>query len=216
MIEKEALVDTAFLQKLSCEGKRIDNFTKVLSELKIKPIIHPYIAKNELDMYPYFNEMVSEGIVKIIEYNDFLADDFNKELYKSYFLEIHNKLRERLENGGGKKKLDKLVLPSNIDVFTYRKAGMSLGDVHMILMAFFIKVPIILTEDADIEILKKIIELKINSDKYNLKIYSAMDLLVEIAEKNGDIFGKKELNEIAKSIEGNAGKSKINQVWGEL
>lgn len=61
---------------------------------------------------------------------------------------------------------------------------MSLGDVHMILMAFFMNVPIILTEDTDIEILKKITKLKINSDKYNLEIYSAMDLLIEIAKKN--------------------------------
>lgn len=63
MHKKEVLVDTAFLGKLSCDGKNIETFKKVLSDLKFKPVVHPYIAANELDMYSYFDSLVAEGFV---------------------------------------------------------------------------------------------------------------------------------------------------------
>lgn len=137
MNKKEVLVDIVFLEKLSCDGKNLENFKKVLSDLEYKPVVHPYIATNELDMHSYFDKLVAEGFVRVANYNEFLGDDDDKELYESYFIDIHNSLRQYLEAAGGKKQLEKLVLPAGQDVFTYRKAAMSLGDVHMILMAFF-------------------------------------------------------------------------------
>lgn len=139
MSKKEVLVDTVFLEKLSCDGKNLETFKKVLSDLKYKPVIHPYIAANELDMYSYFDQLVAEGFVRIADYNEFLKDDEDKALYELYFIDIHNTLRENLETAGGKKQLPKLVLPARQSVFTYRKASMSLGDVHMILMAFLLE-----------------------------------------------------------------------------
>ena len=137
MNKKEVLVDTVFLEKLSCNGKNLETFKKVLSDLEYKPVVHPYIAANELDMHSYFDRLVAEGFIRVAKYRDFLCDDDDRALYESYFIDIHNTLREYLEAAGKKKQLEKLVLPTGQDVFTYRKAAMSLGDVHMILMAFF-------------------------------------------------------------------------------
>ena len=171
MHKKEVLVDTAFLEKLSCNGKKLDIFRKVLSDLEYKPVVHPYIATNELDMYSFFDVLVGEGFVRVANYNEFLADEEDKDLYASYFIDIHNKLREHLEAAGGKKQLEELVLPAGQDVFSYRKAAMSLGDVHMILMAFFTRMPIILTEDSDIDILRSITKRIMGSERYTLNIY---------------------------------------------
>ena len=55
MNKKEVLVDTVFLEKLSCDGKNLETFKKVLSDLEYKPVVHPYIATNELDMHSYFD-----------------------------------------------------------------------------------------------------------------------------------------------------------------
>lgn len=56
MDKKEVLVDTVFLEKLSCSGKNPDTFRKVLSELKYSPVVHPYIAACEMDMHAYFHK----------------------------------------------------------------------------------------------------------------------------------------------------------------
>lgn len=213
MNKKEVLVDTAFLEKLSCDGKNLETFKKVLSDLEYKPVVHPYIAANELDMHPYFDKLVAEGFVRVAQYTDFLCDDEDRTLYESYFIDIHNSLREYLEAAGGKKQLEQLVLPTGQDVFTYRKAAMSLGDVHIILMAFFTRMPIILTEDSDIDILRSITRRKMGSEKYALNIYSAVDLLTMIAEKEESIFKKNELVDIAKSIGERKHQSDIKQAW---
>lgn len=213
MNKKEVLVDTAFLEKLSCDGKNLETFKKVLSDLEYKPVVHPYIAANELDMHPYFDKLVAEGFVRVAQYTDFLCDDEDRTLYESYFIDIHNSLREYLEAAGGKKQLEQLVLPTGQDVFTYRKAAMSLGDVHIILMAFFTRMPIILTEDSDIDILRSITRRKMGSEKYALNIYSAVDLLTMIAEKGESIFKKNELVDIAKSIGERKHQSDIKQAW---
>lgn len=213
MNKKEVLVDTVFLEKLSCDGKNLDAFKKVLSDLEYKPVVHPYIAANELDMHSYFDKLVAEGFVRVANYNEFLNDDDDNELYKSYFIDIHNTLREYLEATGGKKQLEKLVLPAGQDVFTYRKASMSLGDVHMILMAFFTRMPIILTEDSDIDILRSITKRKMGSETYTLNIYNAVDLLKMIAEKEESVFEKNDLVDMVKSIGERKHQSDIKQAW---
>ena len=75
MYKKKVLLDTAFLGKLSCDGKNLETFKKVLSDLKFKPVVHPYIADNELDMYSYFDNLVAEGFVRVAQYSDFLYDE---------------------------------------------------------------------------------------------------------------------------------------------
>ena len=85
-----------------------------MSELDYKPAVHPYIAANELDMYPYFDALVAEGFIRVANYDDFLYDDEDKKLYESYFIDIHNGLREYLDAVGGKKQLGKLVLSQRV------------------------------------------------------------------------------------------------------
>ena len=215
MHKKEVLVDTAFLGKLSCDGKNIETFKKVLSDLKFKPVVHPYIAANELDMYSYFDSLVAEGFVRVAQYSDFLCDDEDRALYEAYFIDVHNTLRKYLEAAGGKKQLEKLVLPAGQTVFTYRKAAMSLGDVHMILMAFFMRMPVVLTEDADIDILRSITRRKMERESYTLEIYNAVDLLIMIANKENTVFMKSDLVNIIKSIGERAHLSEVKQVWNK-
>lgn len=215
MNKKEVLVDTVFLEKLSCDGENLEIFKKVLSDLEYKPVVHPYIAANELDVCSYFDRLVKEGFVRVAQYSDFLCDDEDRELYASYFIDIHNTLRKYLEAAGGKKQLEKLVLPPGQDVFTYRKAAMSLGDVHMILMAFFTRMPVILTEDSDIDILRSITKRKMGSETYALDIYSAVDLLIMIAEKEDSVFDKNDLVDIVKSIGERRHQSDVKQAWNK-
>lgn len=213
MSKKEAIVDTCFFNKLSNDGKNIEAFKKVLVDLDFKPVVHPYIAEKELDVFPHFNKLVEEGFIRKAEYSEFIEDEDDVELYEQYFPELYEEMREYLEIKGSKKQIEKLAIPKGQTIYTYRKASMSLGDVHMILMAFFMRLPIILSEDGDIEFLRSVAKRKISSDSYNLDIYNVMDLVKMIAQKEDTTFSKKELKNVVLNVKERAKLAEVNEIW---
>lgn len=215
MSKKEAIVDTCFFNKLSNDGKNIEAFKKVLVDLDYKPVVHQYIAEKELDVFPHFNKLVEEGFIRKAEYSEFIEDEDDAELYEQYFPELYEEMREYLEIKGAKKQIEKLAIPKGQTIYTYRRAGMSLGDVHMILMAFFMRLPIILSEDGDIEFLRSVAKRKISSDSYNLDIYNVMDLIMMIAQKEDTTFSKKELEKVVLEVKERARLSEVKQAWNE-
>ena len=215
MSKKEAIVDTCFFNKLSNDGKNIEAFKKVLVDLDYKPVVHPYIAEKELDVFPHFNKLVEEGFIRKVEYSEFIEDEDDAELYEQYFPELYEEMREYLEIKGSKKQIEKLAIPKGQTIYTYRRAGMSLGDVHMILMAFFMRLPIILSEDGDIEFLRSVAKRKISSDSYNLDIYNVMDLIMMITKKEDTTFSKKELEKVVLEVKERARLSEVKQAWNE-
>lgn len=215
MSKKEAIVDTCFFNKLSNDGKNIEAFKKVLVDLDYKPVVHPYIAEKELDVFPQFNKLVEEGFIRKAEYSEFIEDEDDAELYEQYFPELYEEMREYLEIKGSKKQIEKLAIPKGQTIYTYRKASMSLGDVHMILMAFFMRLPIILSEDGDIEFLRSVAKRKISSDSYDLDIYNVMDLIMMIAQKEDTTFSKKELEKVVLEVKERARLSEVKQAWNE-
>lgn len=215
MSKKEAIVDTCFFNKLSNNGKNIEAFKKVLVDLEYKPVVHPYIAEKELDVFPQFNKLIEEGFIRKAEYSEFIEDEDDAELYEQYFPELYEEMREYLEIKGSKKRIEKLAIPKGQTIYTYRRAGMSLGDVHMILMAFFMRLPIILSEDGDIEFLRSVAKRKISSNSYNLDIYNVVDLIMMIAQKEGTTFSKKELEKVVLEVKERVRLSEVKQAWNE-
>ena len=215
MSKKEAIVDTCFFNKLSNNGKNIEAFKKVLVDLEYKPVVHPYIAEKELDVFPQFNKLIEEGFIRKAEYSEFIEDEDDAELYEQYFPELYEEMREYLEIKGSKKRIEKLAIPKGQTIYTYRRAGMSLGDVHMILMAFFMRLPIILSEDGDIEFLRSVAKRKISSNSYNLDIYNVVDLIMMIAQKEDTTFSKKELEKVVLEVKEGARLSEVKQAWNE-
>ncbi len=215
MSKKEVLVDTCFFNKLSNNGKNIETFKKVLVDLDYKPVVHPYIAEKELDVFPYFTKLLEEGFIRKAEYSEFIEDEDDAELYEQYFSQLYEEMREYLEIKESKKQIEKFVIPKGQTIYTYRRAGMSLGDVHMILMAFFMRLPIILSEDGDIEFLRSVAKRKISSDSYNLDIYNVIDLIMMIAQKEDTTFTKKELEKVMLEVKERARLSEVKQAWRE-
>lgn len=213
MSKKEAIVDTCFFNKLSNDGKNIDGFKKVLEDLEFKPVVHPYIAEKELDVFPYFNKLVEEGFIRKAEYSEFIEDEDDAELYEQYFPELYEEMRKYLEIKGGKKQIEKLMIPKGQTIYTYRRTGMSLGDIHIILMAFFMRLPVILSEDGDIEFLRSVTKRKMSGDSYKLDIYNVMDLIMMIAQKEDTTFSKKELKKVVLNVKERAKLSEVNEVW---
>ena len=80
-------------------------------------------------------------------------------------------------------------------------------------MAFFMRLPIIFSEDGDIEFLRSVAKRKISSDSYNLDIYNVMDLLMMIAQKENTAFSKKELEKVVLEVKERSRLSEIKRAW---
>ena len=158
---------------------------------------------------------VTEGFIRKTEYSEFIEGEDDRDLYEQYFSELYEEMREYLEIKGSKKQIEKLEIPKGQTIYTYRRAGMSLGDVHMILMAFFMRLPIILSEDGDIEFLCSVAKRKISGDSYSLDIYNVMDLIMMIAQKKDTIFQKKELEKIVLEVKERSRLSEVKQIWNK-
>lgn len=211
MSKPEALVDTCFLQKFSKEGKNVELLKKILENMDFKPVIHPYLCEHELSMYSYVKELEKMGLIRIASYEEFLLDKDDVELYTQQFLELYEQLGEHYKITNSKKHIE--PLPEKCDIFTYRKARTSIGDVHIILMAVYLQIPVIFTEDGDIETLKSLARRKIYSEVYQMDIYDALDALKQIIEKSDCPFSKKDIEKLLNEIGKRAYRSELKQFW---
>lgn len=215
MGKTEVIVDTCFLQKLSSEGKRIDNIKKVLAELKYIPVVHPYIFEHELSLHSYFIRLVKEGYIRVIQYNEFQKDASDQQSYEAYYEILYEDMRLALEALGGPKQIEKLSLHKGQTIYNVHKQGSSMGDVHMILMASYLQMPIILTEDSDIELLRDIAKKRMRLGQYSLQIFNAVQLIKKIALMQDSSITVKDIEAILKGMRERGVVSDIKAIWRE-
>ena len=215
MGKTEVIVDTCFLQKLSSEGKAIDNIKKVLAELEYTPVVHPYIYEHELALHSYFVRLVKDGYIRVIEYNEFHKDAMDKQTYEDYYDVLYEEMRLTLEAMNSPKQVEKLCLQKGQTIYNTHKQGSSMGDVHMILMASYLQMPILLTEDSDIEMLRDIAKRRMRLGQYSLQILNGVQLIEEIAKKQDSSITVKEIESILKAMRERSVVSSIKAVWRE-
>lgn len=213
MGKTEVIVDTCFLQKLSSEGKAIDNIKKVLAELEYTPVAHPYIYEQELSLHSYFVRLVEEKYIRVIQYNEFQKDAIDKQTYEAYYGVLYEDMRLALEAMNSPKKVEKLCLHRGQTIYNTHKQGSSMGDVHMILMASYLQMPILLTEDSDIEMLRDIAKRRMHLGQYSLQILNGVQLIEEIAKKRDTSISIKEIELILKAMRERNAISSIKAVW---
>lgn len=215
MGKTEVIVDTCFLQKLSSEGKSTDNIKKVLAELEYIPVVHPYIFEHELSLHSYFVRLVDEGYIRVIQYNEFQKDTSDKQSYEAYYYILYEDMRLALEALAGPKQIEKLSLHKGQTIYDTHKQGSSMGDVHMILMASYLQMPILLTEDSDIELLRDIAKRRMRLGRYSLQIFNGVQLIEKIAQKRDSSITAKEIEAILKGMKERGAVSDIKAVWRE-
>ena len=217
MRKTEVIVDTCFLQKLSSEGKAIDNVKRILTELEYIPVVHPYIYEYELSLYSYFVRLVEEKYIRVISYNEFQKDTADKQTYEDYYDVLYEEMILTLEAMNSPKQIEKLCLHKHKGqtIYNTHKQGSSMGDVHMILMASYLQMPILLTEDSDIEMLRDIAKRRMRLGQYSLQILNGTQLIEEIAKKQNTSISVKEIESILKAMRKRDVISSIKAVWRE-
>ena len=100
-------------------------------------------------------------------------------------------------------------------IYNTHKQGSSMGDVHMILMASYLQMPILLTEDSDIELLRDIAKRRMRLGQYSLQILNGVQLIEEIAKKQDSSITVKEIEVILKAMRERNVIASIKAVWRE-
>ncbi len=200
MKKQEVIVDTCFLQKITADGKYLENVKRVLDELEFIPVVNKYVAEQELNLKRYMDELVKTGYIRVVEYDEYIKDDTDRIIYVDYFEKLYDEMKGFLEAKGGPKQMPPFSTPKDQSVFTAHISGSSMGDIHMILMATYMRLPIILTEDSDIELLRDLTKRRLSMSTYQLQIFDAVDLVKMIAKKEDGSLSRKELKLIVRQI----------------
>ena len=195
----KAIIDTCFLQKFHQKGRFSDDFKLIVNAGEFELCIHPYVYDSELSMFSFVTSLLKQGICRIVDYNEFIGKEHIKMYYTGLYYEIYNEFYDRLKVICPSKAEKMHKLDKKTDIFTYRHAGSSLGDVHMVLMALFMNIPIILSEDSDMELIFRIASKKINSDKYELEVYRIKDVSELISSKENCLISASELKRIRRA-----------------
>ncbi len=199
--KQEVAIDTDFFDKLSKIGEKEEQLKKIVEELDYKLVVHPYIDARELDMNSHYIRLKEEGYIRIISYDEFLKAE-DRVLYDYYFHILYQELTGK-----------ELRLPQERTIFDYYRAGSSFGEIHSVLMAAFMKIPIFLSDDSDAEYVGTRAKTLFNSSRYSLQVYNIVKVLTMVAEKEESSFEKTELVELVKKTGHPKAKSEIKQAW---
>jgi len=213
MEKQRAIVDTCFLQKIAANGSCPENIRIIIDNSDYTPVAHKYVVEQEMALNGYIKKYIDDGYISTIEYNEFIGDTLSKQLYEAQFVNIYNEIRGFLQSRGGKKQMPELKIPKGSDIYTHHMQGSSMGDVHMILMASFMRLPIFLSEDSDIALLRDIAKRRLSLSSYQLHIYDTFDLLKQIAGRSNTGISHKEFETIIKQAGERQNWAKLNAAW---
>ena len=139
---REAIIDTDFFNKITQApnipyGK--DLFIRTMDELGVQPVVHYYLAERELQVdNPIATELLDSGYLKVYYKEDIVTNADSVELYKQYFRKWYNYLN-----------VNKPRLEKEVDIFNLHRAKHSLGEIHSTLMAYFMDLDVIMSDDSD-------------------------------------------------------------------
>lgn len=143
------VLDTDFIEGITSyqDGNGADLFRRVFEALGLVPVVHPYVAEHELVFNHVAQELIAEGALIVIPYNDFLPnDDYKKELYNHNFRDIHGIIKE--ENALHRQGPGIPEISPTDSIFS-RHGKSSFGEVHSILMAAELGIPLFFSNDRD-------------------------------------------------------------------
>ena len=166
---KEVIIDTDFLNKITL-APGVDNgrdlFIRTMNELNVKPVVHYYLAQREMTVNnTVATELLDAGYIKVYDKDDFIKNAEDESLYQEYFRKWYNFLNWN-------------SLEKDVDVFSLYRANHSLGEIHSALLAYFMKLDIIMSDDSDARNLVSYSGLR------NVKVWNLIDVYSFIGKKD--------------------------------
>ena len=148
MADSRVVLDTDFISGITSykAGDAADLFRRTFQDLGKLPVVTPYVAQYELEYDAVAQVLIKSGDIVVIPYNDFFPDEGTKhEQYKRNFYDIHNMIREIHYS----QKQDNIPELRPDEDLTLRHSKMSFGEIHSILMAVELGIPLFYSNDSD-------------------------------------------------------------------
>lgn len=174
MSKKEVVLDCDFLSSL-LENTSIDFFKQVMDELDVSPVVHSYVADEELEYCSEAQDLIKEGYIRKIEYSEYLHSDLQREQYNQavwYIMDIIND--------------DKLPPQKYQNVFRegFSYKNHSIGEVLSELMAKELGLELFASNDFGA---KSIANRHINCTYYVLKVRNLAEIFYEIGHRENGL-----------------------------
>lgn len=168
----KAAIDADFFRKITEYERGNGLFLKLINELNIQPVMHEFVAGNELQGNLYLQELLEANEIMVIHYSDYLnADD--KDSYEDYFREAYERIN-RFSFAEGK------------DIYTYSEKQESLGEIRSFYMAKKLGYTYFMSDDADAKTLAR----NFSSSKHKVIVQTLYDVFVECRAKGTSLVWK--------------------------
>lgn len=204
MCERETVIlDTDFMNYMIRANDIKDKtyfFNKIINDLKVDPVIHEFLYEKEMMDNPLVKKLVDEGVIRVIKYEDFL-EDLNDSYYSKLFSDLYKCCNGRELDYG------------NSDFSTYQESEANLGEIHSVILAMYTGYTLFFSNDNGS---KSMVNAKINTEQYQLKVKNVMDIFEELAIMNKKTMTKKDFDSLTKGDKGRKSYIKsIKEKWIE-
>lgn len=162
--KKDVVIDTDFFRKLTNNLTSEELFLKIMEEINKTPVMHEFVFKEELHEHSLVKKLKDGGFLKVYSFHDYLndanLDDFKEKFNAAY------------------KKLNYQTFPET-DILAYRKCEESLGEIHSSLMAWYMNMDIMMSDDVDA---KHYVTTMLTSRNKKIEVLNIFDILLHIGK----------------------------------
>ena len=166
-MENRVVVDSDFCNMLA-PGKNIEKekvfIRSIFNSLKKTPVVHIFVFEQELLTNKAVKELVKEGFVEVIDYNSFLPAEIFKTQYAETFADFYSFM-----NGE--------VIDGTFDAITKHHAKKNMGEIHSLILAQYMNIPIFMSNDNGAKSLAKS---KINTQSFFVTVKNVCEVFCDI------------------------------------
>lgn len=162
----KAVIDADFFNKATEYDKGTYFFMQLMRDLNMYPVMHRFVADTELKSNPYLPTLISNRQLTVIDYEDYLLSDKDREEYDEYFRNAYE-------------RLNRFPFPVKEDIYKYTQPRESLGEIRSLYMALKNNYSYFMSDDSDSRFLAK----NFFSRKHVIDIMSLYEALVRCKEQ---------------------------------
>lgn len=193
--KERVILDTDFMNYLTRAKGDIDYyFNKIISDLKVEPVVHEFLYNKEMMANPLVRKLVEAKRIVVMKYEDYL-DDINDSYYEKLFCDLYKYCNGR-----------ELKLGKN-NFRTYQESEANLGEIHSVILALYTGYTLFFSNDNGA---KKMVKVKVNTDQYKLNVMNIMDVYMKISNMKEKTTTKKDFEMLTKGDKSR--KAIINEI----
>ncbi|MCM1188437.1 MAG: hypothetical protein NC541_03960 [bacterium] len=171
-----AVIDADFFIKTTEYDHGHNLFLQIMRDLNTYPVMHRFVADTELKDNPYLSSLISACEIKIMDYEDYLLTDTDRQEYDDFFRDAYE-------------KLNRFSFPEKENVYEYRQPHENLGEIRSLYMAVKKGYHYFMSDDCGAKFLAK----TYFSRKHAILVESLYEVLIR-CRKKGTCLTWKDIN----------------------